>query len=135
MNILVTCSAGFIGSNLVKRLFKEMQEGLIVGIDNLNNYYDVSLVESTVGNCLNTVIREMESECCKYGDLIEPIQVASLAAYDYKLMECDSKDRRGKLLKQQTDFAAVWSVIKQMLNRWLEVRHKVLFLGALMLGK
>lgn len=69
-------------------------------------------VESTVGNCLNTVIREIESEGCKYGDLIEPIQVASLAAYDYKLMECDSKDRRGKLLKQQTDFAAGWSVIK-----------------------
>lgn len=45
MNILVTGSAGFIGSNLVKRLFKEMHDGLIVGIDNLNNYYDVSLKE------------------------------------------------------------------------------------------
>ena len=45
MNILVTGSAGFIGSNLVKRLFKEMRDGLIVGIDNLNNYYDVSLKE------------------------------------------------------------------------------------------
>lgn len=45
MNILVTGSAGFIGANLVKRLFKEMRDGLIVGIDNLNNYYDVSLKE------------------------------------------------------------------------------------------
>lgn len=45
MNILVTGSAGFIGANLVKRLFKEMHDGLIVGIDNLNNYYDVSLKE------------------------------------------------------------------------------------------
>ena len=43
--ILVTGSAGFIGSNLVKRLFKEMKGGTIVGIDNLNNYYDVSLKE------------------------------------------------------------------------------------------
>ena len=43
--ILVTGSAGFIGSNLVKRLFKDMEEGTIVGIDNLNNYYDVSLKE------------------------------------------------------------------------------------------
>lgn len=43
--ILVTGSAGFIGSNLVKRLFKEMESGTIVGIDNLNNYYDVSLKE------------------------------------------------------------------------------------------
>ena len=45
MNILVTGSAGFIGANLVKRLFKEMTEGTIIGLDNLNNYYDVSLKE------------------------------------------------------------------------------------------
>ena len=45
MNILVTGSAGFIGANLVKRLFKDMKSGTIVGIDNLNNYYDVSLKE------------------------------------------------------------------------------------------
>lgn len=44
-SILVTGSAGFIGANLVKRLFKEMEEGTIVGVDNLNSYYDVSLKE------------------------------------------------------------------------------------------
>ena len=43
--ILVTGHAGFIGSNLVKRLFHDMKEGTIIGIDNLNNYYDVSLKE------------------------------------------------------------------------------------------
>ena len=43
--ILVTGHAGFIGSNLVKRLFKEMKEGTIVGIDNPNDYYDPSLKE------------------------------------------------------------------------------------------
>ena len=43
--ILVTGSAGFIGANLVKRLFTEMSEGTIIGLDNLNNYYDVSLKE------------------------------------------------------------------------------------------
>ena len=42
-NILVTGSAGFIGANLVKRLLNDMKEGTIIGIDNLNNYYDVSL--------------------------------------------------------------------------------------------
>ena len=41
--ILVTGSAGFIGSNLVLRLLKEMQEGTIVGLDNLNDYYDPTL--------------------------------------------------------------------------------------------
>ena len=41
--ILVTGSAGFIGSNLVNRLFKDFQGMTIVGIDNMNAYYDVSL--------------------------------------------------------------------------------------------
>ena len=41
--ILVTGHAGFIGSNLVNRLFHEMKSGTIVGIDNLNSYYDTSL--------------------------------------------------------------------------------------------
>lgn len=43
MNILVTGSAGFIGANLVLRLLKEMKEETIIGLDNLNNYYDPSL--------------------------------------------------------------------------------------------
>ncbi len=43
--VLVTGAAGFIGSNLVKRLFKEMSSGTIVGIDNMNSYYEVSLKE------------------------------------------------------------------------------------------
>lgn len=43
--ILVTGSAGFIGANLVKRLFQEMDGGTIVSVDNLNDYYDPSLKE------------------------------------------------------------------------------------------
>lgn len=43
--ILVTGAAGFIGSNLVKRLFKDVKGATIVGIDNMNDYYDVSLKE------------------------------------------------------------------------------------------
>jgi nucleoside-diphosphate-sugar epimerase len=43
--ILVTGSAGFIGSNLVKRLFKDIKGATIIGIDNMNDYYDVSLKE------------------------------------------------------------------------------------------
>ena len=41
--ILVTGAAGFIGSNLVKKLLLAEDDTLIVGIDNLNDYYDVSL--------------------------------------------------------------------------------------------
>ena len=42
--ILVTGSAGFIGANLVKELLSTTDDK-IVGIDNLNTYYDVSLKE------------------------------------------------------------------------------------------
>ena len=43
--ILVTGAAGFIGSNLVIELFKTIDDIKVVGIDNMNNYYDVSIKE------------------------------------------------------------------------------------------
>lgn len=45
MRVLVTGAGGFIGSNLVLRLLKSEPQVNIVGIDNMNNYYDVSLKE------------------------------------------------------------------------------------------
>ena len=44
--VLVTGAAGFIGANLVKRLCRDIPGIHVVGIDNLNDYYDVSLKES-----------------------------------------------------------------------------------------
>lgn len=43
--ILVTGAAGFVGANLVKELLKSFSPIHIVGIDNLNDYYDVSIKE------------------------------------------------------------------------------------------
>ena len=43
--ILVTGSAGFIGSNLVLELLKTESEATIIGLDNMNDYYDVSIKE------------------------------------------------------------------------------------------
>ena len=43
--ILVTGAAGFIGSNLILELFRCVNPINIIGIDNLNEYYDVSLKE------------------------------------------------------------------------------------------
>lgn len=39
----MTGGAGFIGSNLIKRLFKDVKGATIVNIGNMNAYYDVSL--------------------------------------------------------------------------------------------
>ena len=44
--ILVTGAAGFIGSNLVKRLFNAVKDVTVIGIDNMNDYYDVRLKEA-----------------------------------------------------------------------------------------
>ena len=43
--ILVTGAAGFIGSNLVKRIYQEAPSATVIGIDNMNAYYDVALKE------------------------------------------------------------------------------------------
>lgn len=44
--ILVTGVAGFIGSNLAKRLYKDVPDVKVIGIDNMNDYYDVRLKEA-----------------------------------------------------------------------------------------
>ena len=41
--ILVTGAAGFIGSNLVKRLFNEFENIKIIGIDSMTDYYDINI--------------------------------------------------------------------------------------------
>jgi len=41
--ILVTGAAGFIGANLVRALMRSAEHCTLVGLDNLNDYYDVSL--------------------------------------------------------------------------------------------
>lgn len=48
--ILVTGSSGFIGSNLVKRLLNEEKNIKIIGLDNMNDYYDVKLKESRLND-------------------------------------------------------------------------------------
>lgn len=52
--ILVTGSPGFIGANLVIRLLRELSSGTVVSLDNMNDYYEVSLKEWRL-NQINTI--------------------------------------------------------------------------------
>lgn len=61
-------------------------------------------VESTVVNCLCAILKDVENDGCKYNDLIDELQIVSLAAYDYNVRKCESKDDRNKYMKQQIDF-------------------------------
>lgn len=47
--ILVTGAAGFIGAELVKALFKTAENAVIVGLDSMNDYYDVTLKAYRLG--------------------------------------------------------------------------------------
>lgn len=49
MKVLVTGSAGFIGANLVLRLLKTESPIEVVGLDSVNNYYDIGLKEYRLG--------------------------------------------------------------------------------------
>lgn len=57
-NILITGAAGFIGSNLCLELLRRFDSISIIGIDNLNDYYDVSIKEWR--------LKQIEDEAGKY---------------------------------------------------------------------
>ena len=55
--ILVTGAAGFIGANLIKRLLSDFENIKVIGIDNMNDYYDVSLKEFRLDEINNTEMK------------------------------------------------------------------------------
>lgn len=52
VTLFITGASGFIGSHLTERLLLENAEWLIVGIDNMNDYYDVALKEYRLNKLL-----------------------------------------------------------------------------------
>ena len=76
--ILVTGSAGFIGGNVVKRIFKDYGNATVIGLDNLNDYYDVSLKEHRLAD----IEQAEKSSSCSYkfikGDLADKALITQI---------------------------------------------------------
>lgn len=62
--VLVTGAAGFIGANLVLRLLKDGEVHRIVGIDNMNDYYDPAIKEWRLQQ-IAELVREKEEEAVR----------------------------------------------------------------------
>ena len=60
--ILVTGAAGFIGANLIMKLLSEESPIRIIGMDNLNDYYDVSIKKYRLGKIETMAVSHPESE-------------------------------------------------------------------------
>ena len=77
--ILVTGAAGFIGSNLVKKLLQEVPGVTVVGFDSVNDYYDVSLKEYRLGELEKIASKHPD---CKWifvkGNLADKAAITSL---------------------------------------------------------
>ena len=101
MKVLVTGSAGFIGFHLVKHLIKRGDE--VVGIDNINDYYDVNL---KYGRLSDTGI---EKEQIVYGK-----EVKSKVYSNYNFLKLDLTDQENLAkLFQKHQFEAVCNLAAQ----------------------
>lgn len=76
--ILVTGGAGFIGANVVKRIFKDYDGATVIDLDNMNDYYDVSLKEHRLAN----IEQAQKTSSCSYkffkGDLADKALITEI---------------------------------------------------------
>ena len=99
--VLVTGAAGFIGSNLVKRLFNEFPDIKIVGIDSVTDYYDVDIKYGRLAEieALNrdwTFVKASIADKCIVNDLFSKhhfavvVNLAAQAGLSYSITNPDA---------------------------------------------
>ena len=78
-SILITGAAGFIGANLISKLAESKGQIRIVGLDNMNDYYDVSLKEYRIKQ-INSKLKEINNIKWTFvkGDLTDKVLIDSL---------------------------------------------------------
>ena len=82
--IVVTGSSGFIGSNLVLELLKTQSPLTIIGVDNMNDYYDVKIKEYRLKEIEDEVIKHKGSKFVFYKANIAHKQVIDSIFNEYK---------------------------------------------------
>jgi len=108
MKVLVTGTAGFIGFHVVQKLVK--QEMLVVGIDNINDYYDINLKYARLSEC--GIIKDK---------IIDNICVQSEKYSNYKFQKTDLTDKMSlRKLFENERFDAVINLAGQA-----GVRHSI----------
>jgi UDP-glucuronate 4-epimerase len=90
MKILVTGSAGFIGFHLTKNLLKK--GNTVVGIDNINNYYDIALKYSRLNECGISGESEIWNT---------PVQSSLFPNYSFIRMNLEDKEELNKLFETE----------------------------------
>lgn len=79
--VFVTGSAGFVGSNLVLELLKTQSPLTIIGLDNMNDYYDVSIKEWRLAEIDKCVAQHSDSSYVFYkGDLADKALIDEIFA-------------------------------------------------------
>ena len=90
MKILITGAAGFIGFHLVQNLIK--QDHSIIGIDNINNYYDVELKYARLKEC--GILKKAEQ-------WNNPVQSTAFAHYRFIRMNLEDRDLINQLFESE----------------------------------